>query len=277
MRFRKLNVSLFVFLLLLPGCASRNPGDPVQHLLAGSGRATRPAGRSASGAAGGGCCATHDCSSMSAIWATVWRASHRRSSIPYEFTLINDPSINAFALPGGPIFIHSGLIAHADNEGQARRCSCARDRARRAPPWNQPGVKGAMLQVPAALAGSRSGRARAQIGGRRSGADAQCGDAEVLARSGRRIGRAGCAIDGECRIQPAGDGALLRKTGGAREDRGRRSSSRRIPVRETACATWKRKIQAMPQRNYSQAVEQRFQRCQAPRAHNCRRRNAGMQ
>ncbi len=37
---------------------------------------------------------------------------------PYEFTLINDPSINAFALPGGPIFVHSGLIRAADNEAQ---------------------------------------------------------------------------------------------------------------------------------------------------------------
>ena len=37
---------------------------------------------------------------------------------PYEFTLINQPSINAFALPGGPIFVHSGLIDAADNEAQ---------------------------------------------------------------------------------------------------------------------------------------------------------------
>jgi predicted Zn-dependent protease len=27
---------------------------------------------------------------------------------PYTFTLINDPSINAFALPGGPVFIKLG-------------------------------------------------------------------------------------------------------------------------------------------------------------------------
>jgi hypothetical protein len=36
----------------------------------------------------------------------------------YEFTLINDPSINAFALPGGPVFVNSGLIAAAENEAQ---------------------------------------------------------------------------------------------------------------------------------------------------------------
>ena len=37
---------------------------------------------------------------------------------PYEFTLINEPSINAFALPGGPIFVHSGLIEATENEAQ---------------------------------------------------------------------------------------------------------------------------------------------------------------
>jgi len=37
---------------------------------------------------------------------------------PYEFTLIHDESINAFALPGGPIFVHTGLLRAADNEAQ---------------------------------------------------------------------------------------------------------------------------------------------------------------
>ncbi len=37
---------------------------------------------------------------------------------PYSFTLINDPSINAFALPGGPVFINSGILQNADNEAQ---------------------------------------------------------------------------------------------------------------------------------------------------------------
>jgi Zn-dependent protease with chaperone function len=37
---------------------------------------------------------------------------------PYSFTLVNDKSINAFALPGGPLFMHTGLIAEAENEAQ---------------------------------------------------------------------------------------------------------------------------------------------------------------
>ncbi|RPI09231.1 MAG: hypothetical protein EHM65_09395, partial [Acidobacteriales bacterium] len=37
---------------------------------------------------------------------------------PYTFKVVNDPSINAFALPGGPTFVHTGLIAAVDNEAQ---------------------------------------------------------------------------------------------------------------------------------------------------------------
>ena len=37
---------------------------------------------------------------------------------PYSFKVVADPSINAFALPGGPMYVHTGLIAAADNEAQ---------------------------------------------------------------------------------------------------------------------------------------------------------------
>lgn len=37
---------------------------------------------------------------------------------PYSFKVVYDPSINAFALPGGPTFTHTGLILAADNEAQ---------------------------------------------------------------------------------------------------------------------------------------------------------------
>lgn len=39
-------------------------------------------------------------------------------SYPFTFKVVADPSINAFALPGGPIYIHTGLITAADNEAQ---------------------------------------------------------------------------------------------------------------------------------------------------------------
>jgi Zn-dependent protease with chaperone function len=37
---------------------------------------------------------------------------------PYTFKVVQDKSINAFALPGGPTYVHTGLIAAADNEAQ---------------------------------------------------------------------------------------------------------------------------------------------------------------
>jgi predicted Zn-dependent protease len=40
------------------------------------------------------------------------------ASFPYSFTLVYDKSVNAFALPGGPTFVHTGLIQDAENEAQ---------------------------------------------------------------------------------------------------------------------------------------------------------------
>ena len=42
----------------------------------------------------------------------------RDSGFQFTFTLVNDKSINAFALPGGTTFVHTGLILAADNEAQ---------------------------------------------------------------------------------------------------------------------------------------------------------------
>lgn len=37
---------------------------------------------------------------------------------PYRFKVVNDRAINAFALPGGPIYINRGVIEAAENESQ---------------------------------------------------------------------------------------------------------------------------------------------------------------
>ncbi len=37
---------------------------------------------------------------------------------PFSYTLLNEKSINAFALPGGPTFVFTGLLDAADNEAQ---------------------------------------------------------------------------------------------------------------------------------------------------------------
>lgn len=46
-------------------------------------------------------------------------ASHsHRSELSYHFTVIDSPDINAFALPGGYIYIHRGLLAYLSSEAQ---------------------------------------------------------------------------------------------------------------------------------------------------------------
>jgi predicted Zn-dependent protease len=42
----------------------------------------------------------------------------RESGFPFSFAVLQDKSVNAFALPGGPMFIFSGLVRNVDNEAQ---------------------------------------------------------------------------------------------------------------------------------------------------------------
>lgn len=49
----------------------------------------------------------------------VARSAASRTPYRYEFHLLRDPeTVNAFALPGGPIFITRGLLSRLDNEAQ---------------------------------------------------------------------------------------------------------------------------------------------------------------
>lgn len=41
-----------------------------------------------------------------------------RPGLPWSFTVIDDPVVNAFALPGGPIFVTRGILAHMNSEAQ---------------------------------------------------------------------------------------------------------------------------------------------------------------
>ncbi len=42
----------------------------------------------------------------------------QRPNIPYTFQVVDDDSINAFATMGGYVYVHTGLIAAADNEAE---------------------------------------------------------------------------------------------------------------------------------------------------------------
>jgi predicted Zn-dependent protease len=41
-----------------------------------------------------------------------------RPKLPWSFTVIDDPVVNAFALPGGPIFITRGILTHLNSEAE---------------------------------------------------------------------------------------------------------------------------------------------------------------
>lgn len=49
------------------------------------------------------------------VGESVATVSHR-PGLPYSFTAVNDPEVNAFALPGGKICITRGLVARLDSE-----------------------------------------------------------------------------------------------------------------------------------------------------------------
>jgi len=79
------------------------------------------------------------------------------SGFPFSFTLVADPSINAFALPGGPMFIHTGLLAAVDNEAQLAGVmghELAHVVLRHG---THQASKASLLQLPAALAAAAAG------------------------------------------------------------------------------------------------------------------------
>jgi predicted Zn-dependent protease len=54
---------------------------------------------------------------ISGLGLILARASER-PNLPWSFTVLDDPTVNAFALPGGPIFITRGILSHMNSEAQ---------------------------------------------------------------------------------------------------------------------------------------------------------------
>src|SRR5688572_19306388 len=45
-------------------------------------------------------------------------ANSERPGLPWTFTVLDDPSVNAFALPGGFLYITRGLLGHLNSEDE---------------------------------------------------------------------------------------------------------------------------------------------------------------
>ena len=55
---------------------------------------------------------------ISALGQQLVAKSPNEYKFPFTFKIVDDKSINAFALPGGPVYVHRGAIEAADNEAQ---------------------------------------------------------------------------------------------------------------------------------------------------------------
>ena len=54
---------------------------------------------------------------VSGVGMPMAKASER-PGLPWSFTVIDDPVVNAFALPGGPLFVTRGILAYMTSEAQ---------------------------------------------------------------------------------------------------------------------------------------------------------------
>ncbi|HOJ76786.1 MAG TPA: M48 family metallopeptidase [Bacillota bacterium] len=55
---------------------------------------------------------------IDAIFSRLLKNSERSDEVEYRLTIVRDPSINACALPGGYIFLNTGLIDFAQTDGE---------------------------------------------------------------------------------------------------------------------------------------------------------------
>jgi predicted Zn-dependent protease len=84
-------------------------------------------------------------------------ASQYAGDWPFSFQGVNDRNINAFALPGGPMFINSATIAAADNEAQLAGVMAHEMSHVALRHGTHQMSKSQMVQLPAALAANMMG------------------------------------------------------------------------------------------------------------------------
>ena len=54
---------------------------------------------------------------MNEVGQKLAKQSHR-ANIPWTFTVLDSPEINAFALPGGYVYVTRGIMAYLDSEAE---------------------------------------------------------------------------------------------------------------------------------------------------------------
>ncbi|HET8549023.1 MAG TPA: M48 family metallopeptidase [Bryobacteraceae bacterium] len=196
-------LSFIIAVLLAASCASRKPGDPIRpgyNLY--SPEQDIELGRQAAAQVRQQVDIVRDLALQDYIRTIGQKlaSTPEAGNFPYEFTLTNDPSINAFALPGGPVFIHSGLIQAAENEAQVAGVMAHEIAHVALRHGTSQASKANLLQLPAAIAGAVLGQGvggqLGQIGvglglnalvlrySRRAESEADALGAKIMARAG---------------------------------------------------------------------------------------------
>ena len=145
-----------IVLLALTSCSSRQPGDPIRPgMNLYSPEQDVEIGKQAATEVRQQVDIVDDAELQGYINGLGQRLakSSLAGSFPYSFTLINEPSINAFALPGGPIFVNSGLIDAAETEGQLAGVLAHEISHVALRHGTNQATKASVLQLPAVLAG----------------------------------------------------------------------------------------------------------------------------
>ncbi len=105
--------------LLVPGCATTGPGGKKSVILIGESEERAIGAKMAAQIR-----AEKKIFSDRVVSDYVNRTGQRiarlsdRPDIPYQFTVIEDKTPNAFAVPGGYVYVHTGLLRVLDNQAQ---------------------------------------------------------------------------------------------------------------------------------------------------------------
>ncbi len=131
----------------------------------------------------------------------------QESGFPFTFEVVADPSINAFALPGGPMFINTGLLRAVDNEAQlAGVMGHEMSHVILRHGTNQ-ASKSRLIELPAVLGSQMAGNSMMGSLGYRVGCQQRSSQVFALRRKPGRPD--GLSSDGGVRLQPDGNGAFL--------------------------------------------------------------------
>jgi predicted Zn-dependent protease len=94
---------------------------------------------------------------LTSLVQRLGRSPHAGTEFPFSVQAISDKNINAFALPGGPLFVYTGLISLADNEAQLAGVLAHEMSHIRLRHGTSQASKANLIQLPLMLAGGLAG------------------------------------------------------------------------------------------------------------------------